>query len=140
MPVRCKCIETDCVGLQQGSDFFNGWSFFTGNDPTNGAVTYIDQNTAVSPHTFQILYILTSLKQSANLVEINSAGNAVMRVETTPQVASTRQSVRITTESTWNGGLFIMDSVHMPTGCATWPACKLISSTSCLDTFMLTTS
>ncbi|KAF7986223.1 hypothetical protein HWV62_38669 [Athelia sp. TMB] len=90
----------------QGSDFFNGWSFFTGNDPTNGAVTYIDQDTA----------------QSANLVEINSAGNAVMRVETTPQVASTRQSVRITTESTWNGGLFIMDSVHMPTGCATWPA------------------
>jgi hypothetical protein len=39
-----------------------------------------------------------------------------MAVETTPQVASTRQSIRITTQSQYNGGLFIMDSVHMPTG------------------------
>ena len=44
-----------------------------------------------------------------------------MRVETTPNVASTRQSIRITTLSHWNGGLFIMDAVHMPTGCGTWP-------------------
>jgi hypothetical protein len=68
-----------------------------------------------------------------------------MAVETTPQVASTRQSVRITTQSQFNGGLFIMDAVHMPTGiaflihdcvlicsfsylgCATWPACKFAS-------------
>jgi hypothetical protein len=39
-----------------------------------------------------------------------------MAVETTPQVTSTRQSVRITTQSQFNGGLFIMDAVHMPTG------------------------
>lgn len=45
-----------------------------------------------------------------------------MRVETTPQVANTRQSVRITTQYNYTGGLVIMDSVHMPTGCATWPA------------------
>jgi hypothetical protein len=45
-----------------------------------------------------------------------------MRVETTPQVASTRQTIRITTKSSFNGGLFIMDSVHIPTGCGTWPA------------------
>ncbi|KZP32443.1 glycoside hydrolase family 16 protein [Athelia psychrophila] len=90
----------------QGANFFTGWSFFTGADPTAGVVTYIDQPTA----------------QSANLVEVNSAGNAVMRVETTPQVSSTRQSIRITTQSTWNQGLFLMDSVHIPTGCATWPA------------------
>lgn len=32
---------------QQGSSFFNGWDFFTGGDPTNGLVTYIDQATAV---------------------------------------------------------------------------------------------
>ena len=44
-----------------------------------------------------------------------------MRVETTPTVTSTRQSIRITTLSQWNGGLFIMDAVHMPTGCGTWP-------------------
>ncbi|KIP03265.1 glycoside hydrolase family 16 protein [Phlebiopsis gigantea 11061_1 CR5-6] len=89
-----------------GSSFFLGWDFFTGSDPTNGIVNYIDQQTA----------------QSANLIEINSAGNAVMRVETTPQVQNTRQSIRITTQKTYTGALLIMDSVHMPTGCGTWPA------------------
>ncbi|KAI0762075.1 concanavalin A-like lectin/glucanase domain-containing protein [Irpex lacteus] len=90
----------------QGNSFFNGWDFFTGADPTNGIVTYIDQNTA----------------KQANLASINSAGNAIMKVETTPQVQNTRQSVRITTQFTFTGGLVIMDSVHMPTGCGTWPA------------------
>jgi hypothetical protein len=45
-----------------------------------------------------------------------------MAIETTAIVASTRQAVRITTNSQYDGGLWIMDSVHMPTGCATWPA------------------
>jgi hypothetical protein len=66
--------------------------------------------------------VLTHSQQSANLTEINSSGHAIMRVETTPQVANTRQSVRITTQFTYTGALIIMDSVHMPTGCATWPA------------------
>ncbi|KAF8349821.1 glycoside hydrolase family 16 protein, partial [Amanita rubescens] len=90
----------------QGANFFDGWSFFVGPDPTNGVVTYVNQATG----------------QENNLVEINSAGHAVMRVETTPNVTNTRQSIRVTTESQWNGGLFIMDAVHMPTGCGTWPA------------------
>ncbi len=45
-----------------------------------------------------------------------------MRVDTTPQVSGNRKSVRITTEFTYTGGLVLMDAVHMPTGCATWPA------------------
>lgn len=88
-----------------GQTFFNGWSFFTAADPTSGNVQYVDQSTA----------------QSAGLIEINSNGNAVMRVETTPQVQTNRQSVRITTQATFDGGLVVMDAVHMPTGCATWP-------------------
>ncbi|KAI0961041.1 hypothetical protein AcV7_000253 [Taiwanofungus camphoratus] len=90
----------------EGSSFFNGWSFFTYADPTGGDVAYVDQGTA----------------QSANLTSINSAGNAIMRVDTTPTVSGNRQSVRITTDYTYTGGLVIMDSVHMPTGCGTWPA------------------
>ncbi|KAK7064643.1 GH16 domain-containing protein [Favolaschia claudopus] len=89
-----------------GSTFFNGWDFWDTADPTHGIVQYLSQSDA----------------QNAGLIEINPAGNAVMRVETTPTVASTRKSVRITTQRVFTGGLIIMDSVHMPTGCATWPA------------------
>ncbi|EMD41529.1 glycoside hydrolase family 16 protein [Gelatoporia subvermispora B] len=95
------------VQTYQGNTFFDGWAFQTGPDvSTGGVVTYIDLPTS----------------QGANITEINSSGNAVMRVETTPQVASSRQSIRITTTYTYSGGLVIMDSVHMPTGCGTWPA------------------
>jgi hypothetical protein len=45
-----------------------------------------------------------------------------MRVDTTPQVTGNRNSVRIQTQFSFTGGLVIMDSVHMPAGCGTWPA------------------
>ncbi|KAI0063182.1 hypothetical protein BV25DRAFT_1824758 [Artomyces pyxidatus] len=89
-----------------GNSFFNGWDFFTAADPTNGIVQFVDQNTA----------------QSSNLTSITNDGNAIMRIDTTPQVSGNRAGIRITTQYTFNGGLVIMDSVHMPTGCGTWPA------------------
>ncbi|KAJ6519354.1 glycoside hydrolase family 16 protein [Mycena sanguinolenta] len=88
-----------------GSTFFDGWSFWDTADPTHGVVQYLSQSDA----------------QNAGLISFN-AGNAVMSVETTPTVASTRKSIRITTQQSFTGGLVIMDAVHMPTGCATWPA------------------
>ncbi|KIJ22234.1 glycoside hydrolase family 16 protein [Paxillus involutus ATCC 200175] len=94
------------IATYSNSTFFNGWSFYTAADPTNGNVQYVDQGTA----------------QNAGLIEINEAGNAVMRVETTPTVQTNRMSVRITTDLTFTEGLVIMDAVHMPTGCGTWPA------------------
>lgn len=45
-----------------------------------------------------------------------------MRVETTPKVTGNRQSVRIHSNYVINGGLVILDAVHMPYGCGTWPA------------------
>jgi len=90
----------------QGNNFFDAWDFYTDSDPTHGLVDYIDQQTAMSN----------------GLLEVNNQGNAVMRVETTENVSGNRQSIRITTQSSFNGGLVIMDSVHMPTGCGTWPA------------------
>ncbi|KAJ7923022.1 concanavalin A-like lectin/glucanase domain-containing protein [Mycena leptocephala] len=77
-----------------GSTFFDGWDFW--DTQTDG--------------------------QNAGLIEVNPAGNAIMRVEKTPTVASVRKSIRITTQKSFTGGLVIMDAVHMPTGCATWPA------------------
>jgi len=46
----------------------------------------------------------------------------VMQVETTPTVSGNRKSVRISTQAVFTGGLVILDAVHMPTGCGTWPA------------------
>lgn len=95
------------VDSHAGTDFFNGWSFWSGlPDPTNGIVNYVDQSTG----------------RANGIVDVNDAGNAIMRVETTDTVANNRMSIRITTQKTYNGGLFILDAVHMPTGCGTWPA------------------
>ena len=33
-----------------------------------------------------------------------------------------RDSIRITSEATYNEALIVLDLVHMPHGCATWPA------------------
>ncbi|KAK1226952.1 hypothetical protein PQX77_010020 [Marasmius sp. AFHP31] len=94
------------VDSHSGSNFFNGWNFWTFGDPTNGIVNYVDEATA----------------RANGLLEINSAGNAIMRVETTPQVSGNRRSVRIQTQLEIDKGLWIMDSLHVPTGCGTWPA------------------
>lgn len=45
-----------------------------------------------------------------------------MKVETTPKVSGNRKSIRIQSKNTFTGGLLIMDAVHMPAGCGTWPA------------------
>jgi len=90
----------------EGSNFFEGWSFWNLADPTHGIVQYLDENAA----------------RSNGLLEVNGDGHAIMRVETTQNVSPNRKSVRIQTRSSFNGGLLIMDSIHMPTGCGTWPA------------------
>ncbi|PCH33233.1 glycoside hydrolase family 16 protein [Wolfiporia cocos MD-104 SS10] len=95
------------VQSYEGDSFFAGWSFFTYTDPTGGAVDYISGSAA----------------QAANLTGINSAGHAYLKVDTTPTISSGyRQSVRITTDFTYTGALVMLDAVHMPTGCGTWPA------------------
>ncbi|TFK30713.1 endo-1,3(4)-beta-glucanase [Coprinopsis marcescibilis] len=90
----------------EGRTFFQGWDFFTAGDPTHGIVDYIDE----------------AAGRAAGILEINSQNHAIMRVETTPTVPTNRRSIRITTQAVFTGGLVIMDSVHMPVGCGTWPA------------------
>jgi hypothetical protein len=85
-------------------------------------------------------WLMSTRQRSNGLLEVNDEGNAIMRVETTPRVSGNRMSVRITTSNTFTGtkvyvlcnrvrslnilslgGIFVMDAVHMPTGCGTWP-------------------
>jgi len=86
-----------------------------------GIVQYVDYNTAVRNHDGLVVLYNLCLQRANGLLEVNAAGHAIMRVETTPSVQNTRQSVRITSQSNYNGGLFVMQAVHMPTGCGVWP-------------------
>lgn len=91
---------------QQGSNFFDSWNFWSWDDPTHGTVDYVDAATA----------------WNEGLVSINSAGNAIMKVDTTEQVSGGRKAVRIHANKVWTGGMVLMDAVHMPSGCGMWPA------------------
>ncbi|KAL4784172.1 concanavalin A-like lectin/glucanase domain-containing protein [Aspergillus varians] len=84
--------------------FFDQFEFFTGADPTNGHVDYVDRGTAES----------TGL--------ISTGSSVYMGVDHTNIASSGRQSVRLSSTQTYHHGLFIIDLAHMPTGCGTWPA------------------
>ncbi|WOO84688.1 putative glycosidase [Vanrija pseudolonga] len=91
-----------------GQNFFDQqyWNFWSYPDPTHGTVNYVDGNTA----------------RSQGLISVNGQGQAIMKVDTTPQVQGGRNSVRIHSNRIWTGGMVILDAAHMPTGCGTWPA------------------
>jgi len=102
--------EYQMVKYYEGSSFFNGWDFYNNYDNyTSGNVNYVSQKTA----------------SSDNLAYINSAGNAIMRVDnsTTIQVGQNRNSVRISTADQFEvGSVWISDFLHVPYGCSVWPA------------------
>ncbi|KAG9309025.1 glycoside hydrolase family 16 protein [Chiua virens] len=93
----------------QANDFFTDWTFFTGNDPTGGNVNYVSMDDA----------------QSQGLAYVDSSDNTlVLAVDSTSDVSAggNRNSVRITSNDDYTGGLFILDAVAMPVGCGTWPS------------------
>lgn len=106
-----------------GPTFFDGFSFFSGADPTHGFVDYLSRADALN----------------ASLISYGSAQPAKMNVDAatplTPpdnvgqyynQDGVGRKSVRIKSVKTWTHGLMVLDIDHMPTsatdGCGTWPA------------------
>ncbi|RAH50767.1 glycoside hydrolase family 16 protein [Aspergillus brunneoviolaceus CBS 621.78] len=95
------------------SAFFDRFTFFTETDPTHGFVSYVDQSTA----------------QTDGLISTNADGSVYMGVDYTNVASSGRESVRITSDSEYTHGLFILDLAHMPGGiCGTWPAFWLLGS------------
>jgi len=93
-----------------GQNFFGPWNFFTAGDPTHGVVDYVNQQTA----------------QSKGYIGVQNGAVYIGSDHTTKATGRGRQSVRISTKDLFNGGLFIMDLQHMPTGCGTWPAWWLV--------------
>ncbi|TDL22533.1 hypothetical protein BD410DRAFT_722698 [Rickenella mellea] len=95
-----------------GANFFDGWNFYNGQDVNNtGRVIYQDKAAAMQQ---QLAYI-------------NSAGNAVIKVDNTTigdqsNPEFNRSSVKILSQVTYSSGsLVLMDAVHMPFG-VLWPA------------------
>ena len=109
-----------------GANFFSGFTFFTGADPTNGFVNYLDSSDAAS----------------AGLTSINAQGQVYMGVDSTTTLSSTgtgRNSVRIASNNVYTHYLSIIDLAHMPGGvCGTWPALYVPHRVS--DISMLTTT
>jgi hypothetical protein len=92
----------------QGQTFFDDWNFDTFADPTHGMVNFLDKNDAMSQ----------------GLAYVQSDNTAVIGVDSTTWLGSgqNRNSVRISSQKTYNGGLFIADFWAMPHGCGAWPA------------------
>jgi len=105
-PVPTPTSDWSLAEAREGASFFDGWDFWSNPDPTHGIVDYLNVNDA----------------QSNGLIGMNSNGNVLMKVETTQKVSGNRKSIRIHSKNVFNGGLLVLDAVHMPTGCGTWPA------------------
>ncbi|CCM04112.1 uncharacterized protein FIBRA_06272 [Fibroporia radiculosa] len=93
-----------------GQSFFEGWDFYGAYDNTTlGDVFFVTEQTATTLH----------------LAYVNSAGNAIIRVDNTTSVPSNqkRNSVYISTATYFPiGSVFIIDLSHIPYGCSVWPA------------------
>lgn len=93
-----------------GKSFMENMEFFTAADPTNGYVTYVDQEHA----------------KDAGLFKIQSDGSMYMGVDHTSTLdpnGAGRDSVRVESKKFYKQGLYIVDVAHMPgTICGTWPA------------------
>ncbi|RKF65800.1 Endo-1,3-beta-glucanase [Golovinomyces cichoracearum] len=93
--------------------FTEGFSFFSGPDPTHGFVDYTDLNRANDSGL-------------AGIVD----GNVYLGVDyKTMSPEAGRASTRLESLKTYNKGLFIADIAHMPGGnCGVWPALWTVGS------------
>ncbi|TDL19676.1 hypothetical protein BD410DRAFT_791798 [Rickenella mellea] len=93
-----------------GKTFFDDWLFYDDVDNlTNGMVVFASASSAAK----------------TKLAYINSAGNAIMRVDntTTLKLGQKRNSVRISSKDRFAvGSVWVADMLHVPFGCSTWPA------------------
>eukprot|EP00445_Apocalathium_hangoei_P007697 CAMPEP_0203852316 /NCGR_PEP_ID=MMETSP0359-20131031/7849_1 /ASSEMBLY_ACC=CAM_ASM_000338 /TAXON_ID=268821 /ORGANISM="Scrippsiella Hangoei, Strain SHTV-5" /LENGTH=869 /DNA_ID=CAMNT_0050768445 /DNA_START=42 /DNA_END=2648 /DNA_ORIENTATION=- len=96
--------------MSEDTDFFSKFDFWTGADPTHGAVDY------VGPYE-------EALKEG--LVRRQADGGGVyIGVDSRTQLAlgQGRKSVRLQSKRLYNGGLFVISVAHAPSGCGVWPA------------------
>ena len=91
----------------QGNNFYDGFSFFSQPDPTEGLVNYVTLSEA----------------RSKNLTHADD-NSFVIRGDATRKLSGGkgRDSVRIQSKKTYTTHVQILDLIHMPQGRGTWPA------------------
>ncbi|KAJ7096486.1 glycoside hydrolase family 16 protein [Mycena crocata] len=97
------------VDKYQGQNFLEQWKFETyqGDEPTHGLVNYQNQADAVSKKLATV---------DGNMLTLSVD-------DFTPLTSGQkRDSVRISSQKTYNSGLFIADFAMMPASCGAWPA------------------
>ena len=98
-------------------NFYQEFDFFTGSDPTNGHVQYVDLQTAGALG----LAGTTSWHNFSNLIYLGA--------DNKNPAPNGRPSTRVSSKATFNHGLFITDIVHSPSGiCGTWPALWMLGT------------
>lgn len=103
---RAAALSYEWSHSYVGQDFFAKWTFFTGRDPTKGAVAYTDYTTAA---------FLGMVQASEDRVYIGADYK-------TRTGGEGRRSVRLESLSVYNEGLFVIELDHLPVGCGAWPA------------------
>ncbi|KAF8637634.1 hypothetical protein AX17_002703 [Amanita inopinata Kibby_2008] len=104
-----NCTKTYALkDYYAGESFLNDWDFLVGDDPTHGNVNFLSKDEAIAK----------------NLTFVQSDGATVLAVDNYSVVpeGAKRDSVRIQSKKTYNGGLFVADFRAMPHGCGVWPA------------------
>ncbi|WPG97417.1 putative endo-1,3(4)-beta-glucanase [Acrodontium crateriforme] len=102
-----------------GAAFFNGFSTFTGADPTTGHVKYINKQAAMPSELIGLIYNATS-----------NTSLAYIGVDHTNKAPNGRQAMRLNSVDTFNiGMLLVADVQHMPSGCGLWPALWTLGTT-----------
>ena len=108
-----------------GANFFEGFTFFTGPDPTNGHVVFVDEETA---NATALAGFLPNIVSNGNST-ITAAGPVYLGVDHTNVTPQGRPSVRLQSVQTFNHALVIADIAHMPGGpCGVWPAFWLLGT------------
>ncbi|WBW70997.1 glycosyl hydrolase family Crr1 [Schizosaccharomyces osmophilus] len=89
----------------EGESFFDNFDFFSEADPTKGFVQYKTREAS----------------EQMGLIHANST-NVIMTADNKEKAPNGRPSVRISTKEYFKNVLIILDVLHAPTGCGTWPA------------------
>ncbi|KAF4548336.1 putative glycosyl hydrolases family 16 protein 8 [Elsinoe fawcettii] len=100
-----------------GDDFFSHFNFYSGPDPTNGYVQYVNRGSAVKSSLFA-------------LADHDLGNNSIfLGVDSTTSLSPDRPgraSLRLHGKEKFTHGLVVVDVFHAPTGCGLWPAIWMV--------------